>query len=275
MPVDEKIDRVMDYFSGPSILHAESPPTLEEIVDVVMLTADNAQLTERFLRRIRGAKTHPSVDQYRKVVATLMNPSSTAADFNVVREDIKAVVNVDVVSYRIQAMVDAAVRGNKSEIMFLGDNGADSGGINMVDESEEWEEFVAIMDSGAVDSVTPLATAVAVPLRESKGSKAGQQYFTANGARIANQGEKLINAFTNDMEPVRMLYQVADVTKPLCSVGRVCDHNNLVCFSKEGGFVYHKATGHKTPFQRENGVYVLKTWIPPSHTSPAGFARQG
>ena len=221
----------------------------------------------------------PSVEQYRRVVAALMNPSSTAEAFEALRKDMDDVmedIGVGVVSKQIQAIVGSARREERREMfVLLGDHGTDAGDINMVDETEKWEDFAAIMDSGAVDSVTPLATAVSVPLRESKGSKAGQQYFTANGARIANQGEKLISAFTNEMEPVRMLYQVADVTKPLCSVGRVCDPNNLVCFSSEGGFVYDRATGHKTPFQRESGVYMLKTWIPPSQGASTDFARQG
>ena len=119
--------------------------------------------------------------------------------------------------------------------------------------------------------------AATVPVRESKGSRAGQKFNTADGTRLPNQGEKAVRAYTKDMKPVTMHFQIADVTKPLCSVGKVADRGNLVCFSEKDGVIYNRTTGHMTPFTREQGVYILRTWVknPKHERESAPFGRQG
>ena len=148
-------------------------------------------------------------------------------------------------------------------------------GVNSVDMDQEWEEIISILDSGAADSVGPASMATSVPVRESQGSRQGQKFFTADGTRLPNQGDKMIQAYTCDMQPVTMRYQVAEVTKPLCSVGKVTDCGNMVCFDSQGGVIYHRKTGHTTPFTREQGVYVLRTWVRKPSNSSEDFPRQG
>ena len=58
-----------------------------------------------------------------------------------------------------------------------------------------------------------------------------------------------------------MRYQVADVTKALCSVGQVCDLDNVLVFTKTGGFIHNLATKRRTPFPREGKMYMLHTWV--------------
>ena len=146
--------------------------------------------------------------------------------------------------------------------MFLGGDHQDSVSINRVDQAEDWEELVAVMDSGAADSVAPPHVARGTPIRESAGSKAGQTYYTADGSRIPNQGEKTVVAFTDQEVPLAMRYQIADVTKPLNSVGEICDKDNYVVFGAQGGYIKDRWSPNKTFFRREYGVYVLRTWIP-------------
>ena len=156
--------------------------------------------------------------------------------------------------------------------------GSDPGGsaVNAMDlDDDEWEELVAIVDSGAAESVAPATVAPYVPVVESRGSRQGQQFFTADGARLPNQGEKKIVGVTKDNRAVSMVYQVADVTKALCSVGRVADRGNLVCFDDKGGVIYNKSTRNLTPFSREQGVYALHTWVRKPKNPDAGFARRG
>ena len=116
-----------------------------------------------------------------------------------------------------------------------------------------------------------------IPIKESRGSRAGQRYHTADGTKIPNQGEKVIRGYTNEGKSVTVKYQIADVTKPLCSVGKICDNSNVVIFTDSGGLIMNKATGVATPFTRENGVYMLRTWVrtPKEKVAPKDFPRQG
>ena len=69
-------------------------------------------------------------------------------------------------------------------------------------------------------------------------------------------------------------FQVADVSRPLMSVGRVCEMGNRVLFGAGGGYILNVATGAATPFHKRDGVYVFTMWIPPLQEAiDAGFAR--
>ena len=143
----------------------------------------------------------------------------------------------------------------------------------------DWEELCAVMDSGAADSVAPCAIAEEVPMLESPGSRNGQQYLTADGTKLPNKGQKSFTAMTSEGRSIGVTYQMADVSRPLNSVGRICDRDNAVVFTKTTGFILNLWTQEKTRFSREEGVYALRTWIPKSARSAAraspDFARQG
>ena len=65
-------------------------------------------------------------------------------------------------------------------------------------------------------------------------------------------------------------YQIADVTRPLCAVSKMCDQGNTVIFMKSGGVV-QTPCGKRMPFRRERNVYLLDTWI---HEPGEGFTGQ-
>jgi hypothetical protein len=64
--------------------------------------------------------------------------------------------------------------------------------------------------------------------------------------------------------------QVADVTRPLCSVTKICGKGNQVVFVANGGYIENLATGVCTTIGRQNNVYVMEIWAETS-----GFSRQG
>ena len=132
--------------------------------------------------------------------------------------------------------------------------------LNKVDDEARWQKIEAVMDSGAADSVAPASIAPWVPVAESPGSRRGQHYLSASGDRLPNQGQKRLQVLTEDGTPTTTTYQIADVTRPLCAVSRMCDQDNVVVFTKEGGFV-QTPSGKRTPFRRERNVYLLDTWI--------------
>ena len=84
-------------------------------------------------------------------------------------------------------------------------------------------------------------------------------------------GEQRILACTEDGETKEVLFQIADISKPLVSVSAICERGNRVIFGRSGGVVVNLQSGKQIPFYRENGVYVLNMWL---QDSDEGFARQ-
>ena len=42
------------------------------------------------------------------------------------------------------------------------------------------------------------------------------------------------------------------------SVSKVCDENNVVVFTKTGGYIENEKTKERTNFAREGGIYILE-----------------
>ena len=65
-------------------------------------------------------------------------------------------------------------------------------------------------------------------------------------------------------------FQVADVSRPLMSIARLCEMGNRVLFGANGGVILNLQTGDVTPFVKEEGVYTFELWIPPASGAPFG-----
>ena len=124
-----------------------------------------------------------------------------------------------------------------------------------------WVQVQSVMDSGASAPVCPPSMAPNAPIRPSAGSRRGQQYTSASRHKIPNLGEQLLQAATEAGEETQVLFQVAEVSRPLVSVSAICEQGNRVTFGRGGGVVTNIASGHETPFYRKNGIYVLNMWI--------------
>ena len=134
--------------------------------------------------------------------------------------------------------------------------------------AEGWTKVTTDMDSGCVTSVAPPGLLPQIPITESEGSKVGQQYVVANGETVPNLGEKIVNMTDCAGQENRHVYQIAEVTSPLTSVGDIADQGNLVVFGKRGGFVWNVLTNRATPFPRINKRYKWEFWVP-QHEQPA------
>ena len=90
-------------------------------------------------------------------------------------------------------------------------------------------------------------------------------------------GEKAIQALTSDYQNVALTFQMAEVSRPLASVGEICDKGNLVVFGPKGGYILNMSGGQRTGFERRGGIYELDLCIkngdPPQEN--AGFTRRG
>jgi hypothetical protein len=138
-------------------------------------------------------------------------------------------------------------------------------------QGQEWIIVKSIMDSGASAPVAPPSMGPNVPIVESPGSKRGQVYNTASQQKLANLGQQHLHAVTAEGAETEVLFQIADVSKPLVSVSTICERGNRVVFGKGGGYIHSLASGNKTPFYRQNGIYVLEMWL---LNEPMPFRRQ-
>lgn len=147
-----------------------------------------------------------------------------------------------------------------------------------VDGQPQWKTLEVVVDSGAAESVPPERLAPWVPTRPSRGSARGQTYVSASGDKLPNRREKHLELMTDEGEWARATFQVAEVTRPLCSVSRMCDQGNRVIFGSGGGYVEHIAIGKRSYFQRAHNVYVMHMHVlvgDGGKEHSEGFARQG
>ena len=107
-------------------------------------------------------------------------------------------------------------------------------------------------------------------ITDSPASRAGVYYTSADGGRLDNLGqEELPVAFDNGMRAMTT-FQIANVSWPLRSVGKICEIGNRVLFGAAGGVILNLASGQAMPFEKEDGVYVFTMWIPPLSETPFG-----
>jgi hypothetical protein len=132
-----------------------------------------------------------------------------------------------------------------------------------VGEHGEWVdvEFEVALDSGAQDHVCDDTDTPGYDIEASPGSSRGACFIVGNGSRIANQGQKVLSLEPEDDESKAMksCFQIAKVTRPLMSVGKICDGGMQVVFTDKTATI--KAPDGKTVcvFTRKpGGLYICK-----------------
>ena len=92
-------------------------------------------------------------------------------------------------------------------------------------------------------------------------------------------GQQKMKVQTNEGRDAMVLYQIAEVSRPLTAVSQTCDNGNWVVYTPEGGFIWNLKTGGKTNFERRGGIYELDLWVKDADLnggSPStGFHRPG
>ena len=87
-------------------------------------------------------------------------------------------------------------------------------------------------------------------------------------------GQQKVKVVTNEGRGSKVLSQIAEVSRPLTAVSATCDAGNVVVYTSKGGFIHNVATGEKTRFERNGGIYELDLWMRPEYVEK-GFGRQG
>ena len=93
-----------------------------------------------------------------------------------------------------------------------------------------------------------------------------------DGGTIPNLGQKGFNIFDEPIsKPIASIFQFAAVTRPLMSVGRVCDEGHNVTFDAEKAVVRSSTGDELCRFVRTPGcIYVARLKL----KNPMGFVRQ-
>ena len=108
------------------------------------------------------------------------------------------------------------------------DDGSVVGEVLVVPESEWVDvEFEVALDSGSIVHVCRDSDTPGYDLKDSAGSRRGQNFLVGNGGIMPNLGEKRLSMQVpngaSDTSMIASVFQTAQATRPLMSVGRVCD----------------------------------------------------
>jgi hypothetical protein len=131
------------------------------------------------------------------------------------------------------------------------------------------------LDSGAGDHVVGPDDIPNFAVEPSAGSKAGRGFIAADGNKIANLGQARVRVHDPKAQStVRSVLQVADVSRPLYSVGKICDSGAEVTFTSALALVKDKKGKVLARFKREGGLYLADLEVTDQGGQP-GFTRQG
>ena len=135
-----------------------------------------------------------------------------------------------------------------------------------------WIEIEVTVDSGACDTVMPAAMCGHISILQTEDSRRGVEYEVANGETIPNLGERhclLMSENSNVMK--KIVFQCADIHKPLLSVSRCADLGYQCILDDHGGMLKDKINGEEIPLHRRGNLYVMRAWV--RQDKPSGFSR--
>ena len=153
--------------------------------------------------------------------------------------------------------------------------------VNEIDENKEFlDEVIEVaLDSGAGDHVAAPKEAPAYTMEESPGSLAGQHFTGAGGHRMKNQGQIRMRLRADNGKKGRDImttFQMAQVTRPLMSVSKVCDSGLWVKIDKDMATIMDTNNKEVCRFLRRGGLYVAKMRMRNPHYKPSqSFPRPG
>ena len=122
--------------------------------------------------------------------------------------------------------------------------------------------FEAVADSGSSEHIVSPDDVEGMKITPSKMSSLGRGFITASGERVDNEGECHLNFAVGEEGPeVSTTFQVAQVTRPLLSISKMCDKGNTVTFTKQKGVVTSPDGKEICVFERDRGLYVAKVKV--------------
>ena len=132
------------------------------------------------------------------------------------------------------------------------------------------------LDSGAGDHVLSRLDIPGFSVEESHGSRIGRKFVAAGGKKIANEGQVRLRLRGKDGVGLRSLFQVAEVTRPLWSVGKICDQGFEARFTSKKAIILDSHGKEVLSFERKNGLYLAMIQVKNPKYKPKnaeGFGR--
>ena len=123
------------------------------------------------------------------------------------------------------------------------------------------EKVEMTLDSGSAACALP--PTIGTQFGIVPGSRNNKMYKTANGQKIADQGQRILHVRLKDLHKARLRFRIADVHKPLVSAHEVVKRGNKIVIDSNYAFMLNKATGIKTELVVKNGVYTFPVWLDP------------
>ena len=144
-------------------------------------------------------------------------------------------------------------------------------------------DIVLTLDSGCCDHIADMADfpGYAHMLTPSLGSERGQRFVVGNGDRVKNQGQVKVRMKSKDESGVLMssVFQIAEITRPLMSVSRICDQDMVCVFTKSHAKILNQKGDEVARFERDGGLYTCTMRLKKPVEKPVvknngqGFAR--
>ena len=92
-------------------------------------------------------------------------------------------------------------------------------------------------------------------------------------------GQQKMKVPTNEGRDAMVVYQIAEMSRPLTAVRQTCDNGYWVVFTPEGGLIWNLTTGGSTSFERNGCIYQLNLCVSEADLSggsqPADFPLPG
>ena len=140
-------------------------------------------------------------------------------------------------------------------------------------------ELDITLDSGCCDHIVDLADAPGynAVLEPSPGSLRKQGFVVGNGSRVPNQGQVRLCMGSKEENGIGMqsIFQVAEITRPLMSVSRICDQDMVCIFAKDHARVENAEGKTVARFERDGGLYTctMRLKRPSTTSNGQGFTR--
>ena len=147
------------------------------------------------------------------------------------------------------------------------------GAVSDMEVDSGSEKIEMIVDSGCRRTIVRPKAFKGMKVKKSE--NVGKNFRTANGAHIPNQGETIIEGKDSAGGKLKVVAQVADVTKNLASVMEMVDRGNWVIFNKEGGYIQtmkkedevkmgtlmNTLKGARVPIARKGNNFVVEIMV--------------
>ena len=143
-------------------------------------------------------------------------------------------------------------------------------------DEPEFVDMEVALDSACARHVGSRADFPNYSVMEGEGSRRGQEFITAAGDTISNQGEIAAALVAADEREISSTFQITAVTRPLWSVSQILDNlpeDHEAKFKRQTASIRRGDGTEIAQFTRKGGLYVCKLKLRnPKH---AGFHRQG